>query len=199
MVAGACGLLLVTFWDDISNKIGGNDNAPAEDDPAAQDDPPHVEPNQTEAPEQDRSFSNRLAEALKLGEFRLGQAGPDAASEGDAPRDESPDTSLTGAETSGNGLGEEEDAPAEDTATHLLSPDALDDDSPVTIRNFDPATDVITVQYASTGLLETPDISVAQSEDGQNSEVSVNGEVRGTVEGVGDLQASDVALVDVSQ
>ena len=199
MLAGACGLLLVSYWDDISSAFGPSDGAAEPDDDdleenAATEEMGEGTPGTLGAAEDpgDLSFSNRLAEALGRGEVMLGDGSQAREGEEDEERagEESPaDAADTDAEAQPGFLLPES----------LDLPDNLDADSIALITDFNPETDVITLQYDGTGSEEEPEITVSPSEDGASSEIRVNGKTYGLVEGVRDLDASQVALVDIGE
>jgi hypothetical protein len=210
LMAGACGLLLVTYWDDISSAFGAKDGAGScgeddQDDDQMAEDPQAGDPETLRGAEDpsEQSFSKRLVQALDLGEFRLGKLEPgaeNAVEDTEAEKAEAESVETTSAEPPA----EPQEAATgvadgtQDPATFLLA-DSLDEDGFAVIRDFDPATEVITLQYDAMGSDQEPEISISPSEDGESSEIRVNGEPRGLVEGVRDLDASQVALVDVGE
>lgn len=149
-------------------------------------------------------------------------SGSEAGDEGDEPEvspdhDEEPMGPLTldilndadaAAETAQEAAEEEEDQAAtqeedaeEDNDGFVLGSDFKD--SPYTvISGYDPAEDVIAVQFQqgmdAEGNPIEPDVSVSHGEDGKDSEIWLNGEPRGMVEDAS-LDAGDIMLMDVTE
>jgi len=74
----------------------------------------------------------------------------------------------------------------------MVPPDKVDLARGDVIDGFDPARDVIELEYS--GALETPDVSVRDFDDGSGASVSLNGVVVAEVEGAAGLDASSILL-----